>query len=296
MGGHVAAFSVVRHGYDRTEVYRYVQQLEAGARHTAAERDYFQHQAAGLTGQLDAARAEIAELHRRLDQLAAQSAGSPAQQDDRAARAIAVATSQATEITERARTAAEHTWAGAEQAADTLRERTRELLASLEQQHQELRTEHQRSMESARAKAEELTTVAERRRREIDAAAEADRIRIDREFSQSMNTQREALRKEVETTRAASTEEANRRIREASEVADRRIAAATAEVDRLAALRDQVTAQLRQSQQLVDQVSAAIAPGDAELSFEDTLLFPPAIPVPDKPAKSARTANPARNA
>jgi cell division septum initiation protein DivIVA len=278
-GGPVAAFSVVRQGYDRTQVNRYFQQLEASSRHTATERDYFQRQAAELAGQLEAARAQIATLSARPEPPTIAEAAPL--RDDRAARVVAVAKSQADEIIARAQNAAEHTWAAAEQASVALRERYQQLLADLDRQQAEIHTAHQTIMESARARSEEMTAAAERRRREIDAAAEHDRIRIDREFSESMNSKRTALRKEVEAARAASEAEAARRIHEANEIADRRLAAATAEVDRLTALRDQLAAQLRDTHQLVERVTATLAPAEQEQSFEDTLLFPP---VEEKPA------------
>jgi hypothetical protein len=248
-GGPVAAFSVVRQGYDRTQVNRYFQQLEASSRHTAAERDHFQRQAAELAGQLEAARAQIATLSTRPEPPTVAEAAPPLR-DDRAARVLAIAKSQADEIIARAQNAAEQTWAAAEQASVALRERYQQLLADLDRQQAEIHTAHQTIMDSARARSEEMTATAERRRREIDAAAEHDRIRIDREFSESMN-------------------------------ADRRLAAATAEVDRLTALRDQLAAQLRDTHQLVERVTATLAPADQEQSFEDTLLFPP---VEEKPA------------
>ncbi len=285
-GGPVAAFSVVRQGYDRTQVNRYFQQLEASSRHTVTERDYFQRQAAELAGQLEAARERIATLSARPEPPVAAVEPAPPLRDDRAVRVVAVAKSQADEIIARAQNAAEQTWAAAEQASVDLRERYQQLLADLDRQQAEIHTAHQTIMESARARSEEMTAAAERRRREIDAAAEHDRIRIDREFSESMNARRTALRKEVEAARSASDAEAARRIREANEIADRRLAAATAEVDRLTALRDQLAAQLRDTRQLVERVTATLAPAEQEQSFEDTLLFPP---VEEKPAPRANT-------
>jgi colicin import membrane protein len=283
-GGPVARFDVVRHGYDRIQVNRYFQQLEAKAKHATGERDFAQQQLAELTGQLESARREIAGLTERLDRLGKE-VGAP-NREEREARVLEVAKSQATEITARAQAAAETTWAAAEQASTDLRDHCQRLLADLDRQHNEIHTAHETIMASARAQAEEMTTAAERRRREIDAAAERDRIRIDREFSESMNAKREALRKEVEAARARSSTEAARRVRDAKEEADRRIAAATAEVDRLTALRDQLTGQLRGSHQLLEQAGDTLKPleQEREMTFEDTLLFPPAMPYGQKDA------------
>jgi membrane protein involved in colicin uptake len=277
-GGPVRGFTVVRHGYDRTQVNRYFQQLEASARHASSERDYFQQQAANLNAQLEAARAEIAALTDKVARLGAQPPG-----DDRSARALAVAKSQASEVHERAKAAAEHSWAAAEQASVELRERYQRLLTELDRQHEEIHAAHQTIMETARAKAEEMTTAAERRRREIDAEAERDRVRIDRDFSESVKTKREALRKELEATRSAAAAEADRLVREARADAERRLREATAEVERLTTLRDQLTGQLRDTHQLVEQVTATLAPAEGEMSFEDTLLLPPPVRADDKP-------------
>src|SRR5919198_1429024 len=137
-GGPVAAFSVVRQGYDRTQVNRYFRQLEA-------------------------ARAQIATLSNRPEPPTVAEAAPPLR-DDRAARVLAVAKSQADEIIARAQNAAEQTWAAAEQASVALRERYQQLLADLDRQQAEIHTAHQTIMESARARSEEMTAAAERRR------------------------------------------------------------------------------------------------------------------------------------
>jgi hypothetical protein len=277
-GGPVGRFDVVRHGYDRIQVNRYFQQLEAKARHSASERDFAHQQVSDLNGQLEAARREIAALTERLDKLT-KDAGAP-NREERDARTLEVAKSQAAQIAASAQAAAETTWAAAEQASTSLRDHCQRMLADLDRQQQEIHTAHEAIMAAARAQAEEMTTAAEKRRREIDAAAESDRIRIDREFSESMNAKRETLRKEVEAARARSSTEAARRVRDAKEEADRRIAAATAEVDRLTALREQLATQLHDSHQLLEEASATIKPLDQErdMSFEDTLLYPPPLP------------------
>jgi colicin import membrane protein len=291
-GGPAAGFTVVRHGYDRTEVNRYIQQLEANVRHANAERDFFHQQVAELATNLESARREIASLNERLDALGKES-GSQSR-EERTARALAVAKSQANEITTRAQAAADHTWAAAEQASAALRDRYQSLLAELDRQHQEIHAAHETIMASAREKVEEMTTAAERRRREIDAEAERDRIRIDREFSESMSVRRKALTKELEAQRKATTEESARIIREAQEEADRRLAAATAEVDRLSALRVQLAGQLRDTQQFLDRASATVRPveQEREMTFEDTLLLPPPLPYDEPGTKPGKKPGP----
>src|SRR6266511_4264958 len=89
-------FTVVRHGFDRTQVRQQMVELTQAVEKASAE----------LHGELEIARREIAALTERLDT-----------QGDEASstRILAVAKSQAAEVTARARVAAEQTWAAAEQ-------------------------------------------------------------------------------------------------------------------------------------------------------------------------------------
>src|SRR2546430_8377374 len=98
-GGPVAGFTEARNGYDRVEVNRYFQQLEARTRHLAGERDYLQQQVSEQAAALDAARREIAELTAKLDKLAAETGAQT--RDERVARALAGGPAQAPEITQR---------------------------------------------------------------------------------------------------------------------------------------------------------------------------------------------------
>lgn len=265
------SFTVVRHGFDRGQVRQRVAELAAAVEKSSSERDEALEQVAELHGELEIARREIAALTERLD-----SQGD----EESATRLLAVAKSQAAEVTARARVAAEQTWKAAEQASSELRDHYRKLLMDLDKQHADLTQTHNSMMAKAKAQVDRMTTEAERRREAIDKDAEQDRVRIDREFSESMNAKREALRKEVESARARSTTEAARRVRDAKDEAEKRIAAATAEVDRLTALRTQLASQLRGSHQLLEEAADTIKPLDQEqdLSFEDTLLYPPALP------------------
>src|SRR5262245_41992384 len=107
-------FTVVRHGFDRTQVRQRMTELAEAAQRATAERDEAVEQVAELHGELEIARREIAALTERLD-----SQGDEAS----ATRILAVAKSQAAEVTTRARVAAEQTWAAAEQASSTMRDR-----------------------------------------------------------------------------------------------------------------------------------------------------------------------------
>ena len=275
-------FTVVRHGFDRTEVRQRCAELADAVSRTTAERDEAVEQVAELHGELEIARREIAALTERLD----------SQSDEESAtRILAVAKSQAAEVTTRARVAAEQTWAAAEQASTAMRDRYRALLASLDEQHAELSRTHTSMMTSAKAEVDRMTTEAERRREAIDKEAEQDRVRIDREFSESMAAKREALRKEIEEARAASEREATQRLTAADEEARRRVDAVTDQVQRLTSVRDQLNERLRDTKELLDLSSSLLEPVEGESTADqpgapkDDSKVPPQRAPKRQPAK-----------
>src|SRR4051794_5839356 len=223
-------FTVVRHGFDRTEVRQRIEELARAAENASSARDEAVEQVAELQGELEIARREIAALAERLE----------AQSDEESAtRILAVAKSQAAEVTARARVAAENTWAAAEQASAAMRDHYRALMSSLEEQHAELTRTHKSMMASAKTQVEQLTTEAERRRKAIDKEAEQDRVRIDREFSESIALKRDTLRRELEEARATCEREVAERLAAADEEARRRVDSVAGQVGRLTSVRDQ---------------------------------------------------------
>lgn len=252
-------FTVVRHGFDRTQVRQRMTELTEALEKASAERDEAAEQVAELHGELEIARREIAALTERLDN----------QGDEASAtRILAVAKSQAAEVTARARVAAEQTWAAAEQASAAMRDRYKALLASLDDQHAELARTHRSMMSSAKTQVEQLTTEAERRREAIDKQAEQDRVRIDREFSESMTAKREALRKEIEDAKAASEREVAERLAAADEEARRRVDSVTDQVTRLTSVRDQLNERLRDTKELLDLSSSLLEPVEGETAAD----------------------------
>ena len=250
-----AGFTVVRHGFDRDQVRHHVAELAEAAEKASTERAEALEQVAELRGELEIARREIAALAERLE----------AQSDEESAtRLLAVAKSQAAEVTARARVAAEQTWAAAEQASSTMRERYRSLLASLDDQHAELSRTHPAMMASAKSQVEKMTTEAERRRETIDKDAEQDRIRIDREFSESMTTKREALKREVEDAKSACDREVAERLAAADEEARRRVDSVTDQVVQLTSVRDQLSERLRDTKELLDLSTSLLEPVEGE--------------------------------
>ncbi len=272
-------FTVVRHGFDRGEVRQRVAELNAAVERLASERDEAAAQAAELRGELEIARREIAALAERLE---SQAGG------ESAARVLAVAKSQAAEVKERAKAAAEETWAAAEKASAEVRDHYRQMLRALEEQHAELNRTHTTMLASARAQAEKMTTEAERRQEAIDKSAEHDRIRIDREFSESMAAKRDALRRELEKARADTDREVTAKLAAADEEARRRVDSVTAQVRQLSSVREQLSGRLRETKELLDMSTSLMEPVDGEADAEvpaTTEKDGRAVPPQRQPAK-----------
>src|ERR1700754_4324650 len=102
-------FEVVRHGFNREQVQRYVATLEANLRLSNAERDSAQSQVSTLTSQLNESFTEVKGLRQRVDELS-----KPARESedihDRLRVPVQVTKAEAAEITSRAQQAAEQTW------------------------------------------------------------------------------------------------------------------------------------------------------------------------------------------
>jgi colicin import membrane protein len=259
--GRSAGFSVVRHGYDRTQVDDFLRHSEDEAIRAAAERDETRSRLAEVSGELEIARREITALSARLDQLSASDAPN-------AERTLQIARTQAAEITARAKAAAETAWSGAEEASTSLRDRYRRMLADLDRQHQELHTDHKKIMDGVRQKSVEMTVAADKRRQDLDEKAEAERKRVQRQFDEDMAAKRAELVREVEAERTRVAEESRGIVADATAEAERRIASATSQVERLTALREQLATRLRGTSELITRSSELLEPleGEAELA------------------------------
>jgi chromosome segregation ATPase len=278
-------FTVVRHGFDRGQVRQRLDELGAAVERLTSERDEATAQAAELRGELEIARREVAALAERLETQGG---------EESATRLLAVAKAQAAEVTERAKVAAEQTWAAAEQASADLRDHYRALLQSLDEQHAELTRTHKSMMASAKAQAEKMTTEAERRQEAIDKAAENDRIRIDREFSETITAKRQALQREVEKARSDSERDATARLRAADEEARRRIEAVTIQVKKLTSVREQLSNRLRETKELLDLSTSLMEPVEGESEAEEPPPAPPAAPTKDHKRPTAAQRQPAK--
>ncbi|MPZ83393.1 MAG: hypothetical protein GEV28_24565 [Actinophytocola sp.] len=275
------SFAVARHGFDRAQVRQYVRELAEYAHRADAGRAEALTQVAELQGELEIARREVEALSSRLDEI-----GRPADEQS-AARLVDVAKSQASEITTRARAAADGTWAAAERASTELRDKYRRMLTELDEQHAEIHRTHKTILTTARTQAEEMTTGAHQRRRDIDAAAERDRIRIDREFSERTAHLRASLERELTDRRAACVADIDARLRAADEEAQRRIDTVTAQVKKLTEVRTQLSDRLRDTQDLIERSAVLLEPmeSEAELTRENPFPIPPPPgPEPEPPA------------
>jgi colicin import membrane protein len=241
-------FDVVWRGCDRGQVAAYVERVETELRLLAVDRDAATHRADALAEQLTAARAEIQELTRKLDQLS-RTPADPAALTDRMRRMVELAHAEAEDIITRARATADQTRASAEQAAARLHRRAEYLVEEADRRHRELT-----------ARATEQAREAERRRRELDEQAAELREQIQTDFKLAMNARRTETMRELADQRAAAEAEAARLVREASEKADRLVTQAREQVARLHAHRDRVAEKLRAAGETLAKAGPLLAP------------------------------------
>ncbi|TCP56327.1 hypothetical protein EV191_101268 [Tamaricihabitans halophyticus] len=283
-------FDVVWHGFDRAQVFQYIEEVDANVQLLAADRDAALSQVDELTEALQAARSEVSKLHKRIDELS-KGPHSEEDLDDRLRRMVRLANAQADEIVARAQAEADHSLATTEELSSKLRERYGKLLAEVDRQREELQTEHRSVVEGVRTELPRLATEAQRRREEQDATTEAHRTKIQDEFDAKLAADRKKLDEEIAERQSSSKAQAQQKITEATEEAERRIREATQraeeveanaekaasireqratdEVERLRSLRGDVLAQVRSAQQVLGKSAALLEPLEQEQD-EDT--------------------------
>lgn len=248
-------FDVVWRGCDRGQVAAYVERVETELRLLAVDRDAATQRADALAEQLTAARAEIQELTRKLDQLS-RTPADPAALTERLRRMVELAHAEAEDIITRARATADQTRASAEQAAARLHRRAEYLVDEADRRRRDLDTEHR----ELTARAVEQAREAERRRRELDEQAAELREQIQTDFELAMRARRAETMRELADQRAAAEAEASRVVREATEKADRLVARAREQVARLHAHRDRVAERLRAAGETLAKAGPLLAP------------------------------------
>ncbi|TCO58475.1 hypothetical protein [Actinocrispum wychmicini] len=251
---HPLGFDVVRHGFDRAQVQQQITTLESNLRLLTADRD--------------AARAEIAALTRELNAMR-QEATMPVTGGRESVHAelrtmLDVTRAEAAQITGRAQEAAEKTFASAQKAAATLRNRYEVLVADLESQQAQMQAEHAAAMADLRAQLTEMTADAEARRHRFGEAADKQHQLVEQEFSASMATRKAALDQEVAARRAESEQKAAKLVADATADANRRTAEADQKVNQLTTLRQRVSARLRETGDLLSKSSNLLEPLDTE--------------------------------
>lgn len=219
------------HGFDRNEVRQYLDHIEAQLHRLMSERDAAAAQAAASVRELESVRAEMSQLHARVEELK-----KPPERledlDERMQRTVTLASARAAEITQRAEVAAEKHWASSTEVSTKLRERYTRLVAELDKQADALHSEHEAALSETRAEVQRLTVEAAQRRELLDNESERKRRKIETEFEASMNAQKASLEKHIADQRTASKNQAERRIAEATAEAKRRLDEATTEARR----------------------------------------------------------------
>ncbi|HEV7978732.1 cell division protein DivIVA [Amycolatopsis sp.] len=297
-------YAQVWHGFDRNEVRQYLDHLEAHLRRIMTDRDAAMAQASTLSRELENSRREMTKLGARIEELK-----KPPERledlDERMQRTATLANARAEEITTRAEVAAEKHWAESTEVSTKLRERYQKLIDDLDVQADALHAEHENALKSTRAEVQKLTVEAAQRRETMDAEAERKRRSIEREFETSMAAQRATLEKQIADQHQASKNQAERRIAEATAEAKRRLDEATAEakrrldeatttaaqrtteatrrVERLAELREQARASLREADEVLKASEAALVP----LREESGIAAASKLVGGDEPAPSA---------
>ncbi|WP_370944605.1 cell division protein DivIVA [Amycolatopsis sp. cg5] len=303
-------------GFDRNEVRQYLDHLEAHLRRIVTDRDAAMAQASTLSRELENARRELAKATSRIEELM-----KPPERledlDERMQRTVQLAHARADEITTRAQSAAEKTWAESTEASTKLRDRYTKLVEALEVHADALHSEHEAALTSTRAEVKKVTLEAAQRREELDKAAETKRRKIETEFEASMAAQRAALEKHIADQSTASKNQAERRIAEATAEAKRRVDEATAEakrrvdeattsaaqttnaaarkVERLAELREKARASLREADEVLKQSEATLQPLKEESTIAAASKLVGAEPVKPAPAKPKPSPEPKAN-
>ena len=249
-----ADFDVVWRGYDRGQVRRYVEGVEAELRVLAVDRDAAEARADDLARQLETARAEIRVLREHVDRISR----TPIEPDalaGRLRRMAELAHEEAAEITARARAVAENHWATAERAATRVRERSERLVAELDAQRREAEAEHRTLMREAGERILATTREAEQRRRELDERAAAVREQVQADFELAMNARRAESSAAVAAQEAAARARADQLVRAAEDHARRIVTEARQRVDELRARRDRIAAGLRDARELLAEAN-----------------------------------------
>ncbi|CAM3030776.1 hypothetical protein [Skermania piniformis] len=272
-------FTVVRKGFDQSEVRNYFERFDAELRVTATDRDAAAAQARNLAGQLDDARDEIDSLRKEVDRLSVPPTTAEGM-SDRISRMLRLASDEASELRARAQAEAAETISIAEQDAAALRGKYEALLAETRERRDALEIEYEQTMASARTEAAKIVEAAQAEGDRLSAEAEAKRKATQQDFEITMSDRRSKLTRameELERTSKAdaaqrlkdATEESHRLLTSANQQSDRKIAHAKELAEELRVLRGRVLAQLLGIRGQLDSVPAMLASVNRESELLD---------------------------
>jgi hypothetical protein len=245
-GGEDAArtqpgFDLTWRGFHRAQVVEYVEWAEAEIRRLIGERDAAARRAAAFAD-------ENRELRVKIDRISRTPIAPDALQE-RSRRMIELTREEATEITARAREAAERTRRDAELEAVRLTEKEHGVLARAEAEREQQRAEH-----------EELLRAAEQRRRELDEAAAHRRARQEEDHTRAMTLRRAEAMRELAEQDAAARAKADRLVAEATQRKETLVTTGETELATARATAAQVIADAtRQGETLVTAAEREVA-------------------------------------
>jgi DivIVA domain-containing protein len=271
-------------GYDTRQVREYVARVELDLRLVISDRNAAAASAEDLARQLEELRCENDRLREKVDRVSR----SPIEADglsERLLRMVELAEDEAAEITERARAAAERSWAAAEHSAQRLRERHERLVAEVDARRREAAAEHEDLMRRTRAQVEEMTSEAARRRHKLDEQATRRRQGVEQDFEEAMTVRRTNAMQAIAEQERQAKAKAEKTVAEANENATRLLNEAQCKVDALDALRRRTADQLHTTQKLLADATPMLQ--DDPSPQEDSAPRMEIVPEPRKePAKA----------
>lgn len=220
-------FDTTLWGFDRAQVRRYIEAVEAEISMLVADRDSYAARADSLGRRLEESQSRHRELAARIDRIC-QSPIEPAALCERTSRMLELAERQAADTVARANAAAEHCWSAARDSAARLVEGYQRLAAELDERDRTLAAEQREIIDRARAEARRLVDQARRRGRELDAEDTARRRAVLVDFELAVHHRRAEVHAEVLARRARAERTARDLEDSAGESAERIIEEARA--------------------------------------------------------------------
>lgn len=308
-------FSIVRRGFDRTQVEERLSTVLAerdaarGARQdAAAERERISRELDVSRGETRAARTELADSRSEVERLAAQVAELstiPSTVDgmsDRLQQMVRVAQDEVNDMRARATRGAAQILGMAQAEADELRESSRQERRTFEDGQRTAQDELTGRLDEARTQLTSMREEVDGQRARLDAELAERRARDEQALAAEIADRREVMLADLATHEKRQREEAQRIVDAASARARTLVADAAAETDRsrshareqvarageeleqLRALQHQVAEQLAGVRSLLDWTLPRVSSGLAAAGSDAGRPAPPVAMVPEAPA------------